>query len=1005
MRTNFQEFDPDHLQIHDDLATEYNRTSAIDFSQFAAPLALDARDFGLGDGSTSDWQALTDFFTACSATTADPASGKIRAGVMGMIPSGTWAPVPPPVPYGSVFPVIAPASTNNGGSIWIVGQGSGSTTITTTGQLGHAFDLATATRGANSAVAPFSGNTFTLGFGSAHNAVVGQIIALRVISRGRPVWAHYTIIAVPDTTHIQYKAGGLDDGTGHTSSGGSLDLMIPPTTVTVYNSPGVPTTVNNTVYFCEYLLEPLNFKQPHAFFLDKLTLQAGTATGTPLDGFGVRISSRANFQDDCVVSDFWINGVYNGTPHVHPSIPVAAQVPQNTDHSWVRSKTWTSATYGQFGFIDNSSNSYFRKTGGPGLGGGRDNHIVSANVGQTGFAGIVCNDAGNFETLEVTGTNLKGGSYPILFEGVDGVDPVESTGIDCIAGWMKIESPGNYSFVMDETKRRSLQKTLGFSLRMEAGVDINGADTGTPGGAGSVAQGQFNDTTDKPWPAFNVSLSVAGAVPVLTATVPAAMFGTDGGCDIGTIVALGSAVRASTLSPYTGDGATVAGAAGVGTFSSASLGGAGGFSADDVGLRVDCVGLTGGSDTILSVTNASTVVMTHAVTGSGTGKAWVVKNDGTKTQSGVCHESRVATVTGPTLGLVTITMPRPDYAGGALPGPYTASCGDLGHIRAGSLHSWDPQVIFDTEALDRMCHAQQFIDVQTLTTGSISLTQDDTGPATRRVLPTFRVWDVLTRGGASSDGAISGSTFTSASGKFTQLDVGKVIFATGLNAGAGSDSISAVTNGTTVTTTHSGTTGSGLAWRVQPQTGLAPFRFLLRRGSQEFRLFWHDPLDGDPVGLGNPLAYGNAWNSATVVRSGAVKGALSAGIACSANPASNLQTITTNCDTGAVFNTATVGTGAARVLYNGSVIPVAAYPTVLSLGDDPNQLLSAPSTAITSSQLLVDNGDGTIVPAALTLGVPDAGQLVVGVTMHGCASVATTGAPVDAILCVPYWTT
>lgn len=1007
MRTDFREFDPDHLAIHDQLAAEYNRTTAVDFSKFAAPIELDARDYGLGDGTTSNFQALTDAFTATSATRTDPATGKIVAGSALKIPSGTWAVTPPAGPvYGSVFPIIAPSNQNNGGSIWITGPASGSCTLETTGPLGHALQITSATRGANSAVSPFTGNTITLGFATAHNAVVGQTIYLRLLSRGRSVPAHYTVIAIPDATHIQYKVAAVDDGTGHTPSGGNLDNLIPPLTYTTYLDPSTPTTVNNTCYFLEYFFEPLNFKQPHGCFIDRIGFSPGSPLDSPLDGIGLRMGSRVRAMDDCAISDFWINAAFNGTPHVHPSIPAAAQGPQNTDHNWITSKSILSATMYQIAFIDNSSTSYFRKNSGPGLGGGRDNHMFATNIGGTGFAGIGFNDAGNFETMDWGGlSNLKGGSYPLYFEGVDGVDPCEPTGIDCVHGAVKIESPGSYSFAFDETKRRELVKTLGFYLRMESTVDINAADTGTPGGAGSTAQGTFLDATDKPWAATNVSLATVSGMPILTATVPAAMFGADGGCDIGTHLVIGLAERDASWSPYAADGVTTVNSVSggnpvpfTGTFASASIAANGGFTADDVGLRIDCPGLHGGSDTIHSVVNSSTVTLTGVVTSAGTAKAWTVKNDGTVTQSGVNHEVIVKTVTAPSSGLVTITGEYPRYGTGSggvgtgldLVGPYKAMAGELGHIRAGSLHSWEPTCIFDTIALDSMTHASQFFDLVTLTTGAVNLIQDDSGSATRRVLPHFRVQDAITRGSPANDGSVTGTAFTSPSARFTAFDVGRTMTAVGLNAGAGGDTIASVQSPTQCTMTHAATTGSGLAWLIGPSHSVTAFRFVIRRGSQIFQMFQN--VGTADIILGNYLEFSaDGVNNFGVRRATADKLHPAAGVAIGYALGSKL---------GSSFSTGTVGTGASRSYYQSSVIPVAMPGTQLTLADDPTQLVSG---ATIVGPLIIDNGDGRVVDAVQTTpGVPDAGQRAVGFTARG---VSGANAAVDAYLLVPYWTT
>lgn len=928
-----------------------------------------ATDYGLGDGVTSDNAALDAFFAALSGAFTQVGLDRAGSGIKGILPAGTW--VYTPAATGTCFPVIAPTGTN-AGSITIEGQGSGSTTLTTSGALGHKLTMSgAATRGSGAAGVSGSlnpgANGITLSFGTAHGGVEGQTIALQVTSRGRKIWCHYSIIdPAPgaDNTKLIY-------GVASATTTADLNLVIPPT---------------GDVYFCEYMVEPLNFSTKGPFFIDKLTLQAGTNTDTPTDGFGIRMTARVNVMPDCQVRGFWMGASINGTVH-------GGQGSQNTDHNFIYSRDFQSNQIA-LGFIDNSKSSWPSQVG-TGLGGGRDNHLLGANFGGTGLYSITVNDGGSFQTLDVSSTNMKGGSSPLFFEGVDGVDPVEPLGIDGIEGWVKFEGSGNWSFALDETKRRIFQKSLLAGFRIESSVDINGADQGTPGGAGTVPQGTFNDFTDKPWTATNVSLKNIASMPTITADVPAAMFGGDGGCDIGTIVVIGLAQRASTDSGYASDGITVVSGK---KFQSATAK----FTQDDVNLRIDCAGLTGGSDTIASWNSATEVVMKNNVT-AATGQAWTIRNDGTKNQASVNHEGRVATTdyVSPAAGLCRITMPFPTF-NGTFPDSttiYTAIAGELGCMRVGSLHAWDTPMTMDTPALDRMCRSSMFFDLKSLSSGNITMIQDDINPAPRKALPSFRIWDALAR--RKIDGvANTTTTFTSATAKFNQDDVGKSLSCVGIGLPSDTTTIASVTNKTTVIMNDAATSSAtGLTFTVGAAKAIPPFRFSVTHGQNKFYLYKHAQGDTNAIVKGGYCEFTSGSSGNLDLQSSvASRVKLGAGVAMGASGVGALPGVSTTV--GAIFNAAAVGSSAARVFFDSPTLLVAQYPTVLSLTDETNQLIA--SGSIAAGSLLADKGDGSgqVVQVALTTGVPTAGQRIVGQAI----ALATTGNPVAAVICHPYWT-
>lgn len=871
---------------------------------------LHVEDFGLGRG-TPAYEAITAALTAAQGLFTQETLDRGGYGVILEFPAGVWD-VIAPANYGSLFTVLSPQFT--GGSLMLVGQGSGATTIRTP-SLGRALtpldqgNGKAATRIADPGSTEGGKNTFKMTFATPHNCTVGSIITFKVMSRGRPDWVHYSVYAVPDATTIHYMAG--DDGKNvdgtrdpdHTIHGGDLDLLIPPLSYQGYAIPGVPDVAltTNLVYACEYAFEPIQFKGPHALYIDKMTLQ-GPRGRSPLDGLGVRMCSRVHIQEDCTITGYWAALVYNGTPHggrwrnyngawdsttnyipndavsgttgtttggsafmctaantnVQPGVATGWQTywmqtgAQNTDHNWVRSVNINGQCYANLLFCDYSPQSYFRQnprgTTAVGLGGGRDNHLIHANLDAIDYYPIAFNDTGNLESFDMFGTNIRA-NFGWKWEGVHGVDPKEPRGVDCIEGWVKQEAGGTYTW-QDETMLRTWFQPLGFQLRLEAGTSINGGETGIPGGGGTVASGTFVDATEKPWPFKAGSLTMgANDVPTLTATVPQAMFGFPG-AEIESIVVLGKARRYSDQpgSSYAADGIVRSGFATHVTQASANqtlppvtgspytinVASTTGFPAGPGNIVVmtetqnphtfrpqhiaytslnatQFLGCTGG-DSVGTMNTGS------SVTGDG--------SNAPRFQSATAHftgDDLSLVVESPLVGPIDITTGLPTGTDTIL---YVNSSTEVvlsNSIAAGSdgasglawvirNNSTTAQSAVCHEGIVKTCSAP---DVD----GNVVITME---------YPSYLYRISTTTIGTADDATTtSGSKIvTSATAKFSSADVGATLKIVGLNGagGAGTDTIVSVESATSVTvTTNATATASNLSWVLIPPMTPGPY--------------------------------------------------------------------------------------------------------------------------------------------------------------------------------------
>src|SRR5689334_19383330 len=126
MRTAFQAGEQDHLQIHAQIAAEYNRTTHNPWGTGSGGVTshLIASTFGLGTSTdkTADAAAISAFYAALPLLFTQ--SGLVRGGigVQGEFPNGTW--------YCDQFGHVIKAPASGGGDVTLTGQTAGGTTLT-----------------------------------------------------------------------------------------------------------------------------------------------------------------------------------------------------------------------------------------------------------------------------------------------------------------------------------------------------------------------------------------------------------------------------------------------------------------------------------------------------------------------------------------------------------------------------------------------------------------------------------------------------------------------------------------------------------------------------------------------------------------------------------------------------------------------------------------------------------------------------------------------------------
>lgn len=507
MRTIFHDLEDDHELIHADLAVEYNRTTAIDFSKLGHPIALDARDYGLADGATSDGQALFDAFQAASALIQW--GDRSIAGVRLTLPPGVFTPT---VQYGNPAAAIKrlplPAPSSSGGFIIVEGSSAGGTVLQAP-NAGTGAGKTTVT-----AVTTRSTNVYTV-TAAAHGLAVGDPIVFPLTTRANTKnFVSTTVLAVTDANTFTYIMGD--------TTAANLD------TLKVANGA--------TIDKLDYLIEPTGFRQQQLLYFRSIAFNgpasnAGTLNNVrigdpnnlpnPQIGYAVRKTSRVHFEH-CLFQGWWAGEVICGAARGTPG-------QQNTDHN-SSSRCQYINNVDAVIFLDNQ-----RQTGGPAVGGSRDHTWRDCNWGVTARSMIAVNDGGAAKGVHIAVGHNKSTSIPVFIEGVDGVLPSNQPKLSLWSGDWKNESAGTAAIAWDES-RLSTWDQSNMNLRSEVMIAVNG---GT---------GNQNTASLTPW---TVTTSITSAVQ--TVVLPAGH-----GIRVGDHLCVGSGINVgNNYVPGAADGASI----------------------------------------------------------------------------------------------------------------------------------------------------------------------------------------------------------------------------------------------------------------------------------------------------------------------------------------------------------------------------------------------------------------------------------------------------------------
>lgn len=992
MRTTFAKNDPDHLQIHSQLATEYNRTQTDPWTGTGgggggAGSHLTADAFGLGNSTdpTTHAAALASFFAALPLSFTQSGLLTSGTGTLGEIPQGIW--------NVDQFGASVSSPSSAGFDVTITGQTAGGTTLTaidrspgTTNKWngvkrgcgGTAAVLASATRGGTDATGYQSpSNVFTLQLTTPWwsstptrtNPVCKQFdpIYLPVMSCGVPRMAYFTCTmnnVGGDYTKVQYM--------GY-SSGMAVDGCIP--------LPGI-------VYFPAALFHGLQFKgsSGHHLIVRNIAFQSGSNTGTPLDMIGVRRGSNMTVEPSVVISGFYDGETINGSPW-----PIAATggVGQNTDHSKNKAKFLNNVNNASL--LSNSAASWIQSlpvigTGvdagiAGSVGGGRDNNWDEANMGGPDKYHIEIADDGSVEAGNFDKVNFKSGYSVFHGQGVRGVQRKEPNWIDGIEGWFKTESQGNWIYD-DESKTGVAWQFMNPRQRFESAIAINGVGSPT-------------NFTDQPYFLQNCTMAVSPAV--MTAKIVTTPGGSTGMTGHG--IGPGDAIQIGNAGPnFTLDTSMIglalpqavikvvepvtAAPSGGGTFTvTASFG----------QITITYSGVDTGANTFTGCTGgAARNVLQHA--------------SGTNLQTGLPNvdiavnvfngETRVATIASDGC---TITAPFPQYTGAAGGGTgTTATMGTCGFLRSGTFGRFDMSIDWALQGADRYTQAGMYFDVNTLSSGSIRMNRDYSSAAPRKKLPTFRVRDTET---VKSTNGVLLASYTDVGGtvytnvlqdvtvQFNATDVGSKIFCTGhLNGGGNSDTIATFIDVDHVAMTGTVTAGTALTWSMRITKVLDAFGVKIELGN---RTYWVETHAGS---VANPDA--NAIALGSLVEA-APTDIANLGVQCSTcSPLRRLVGVSmqpSNAD--ASVSVSTLNTGTTALIYLNTPSPlVLVAPGAVNISDDVKLIGSAAIT--TAGYYLIDDGatnPGQVKQVAVTTGVPNTGQRLVGqsiATTSGAGAVA-----------------
>lgn len=422
-----------------------------------------ATNHGLGDGHTADGTALLQGIDAALHVafhqqpsidrTANVVTLRLPNGVFEMADAGG----------GLVRPIFDGNGLTGAGTLRV--ESAGHTILKASQNVGRG-KLTVAAGGVQ------AGQSVTIPFTAPHGLAVGDLVVIPLVTRAYIVRNHYTVDSLAGPSAIVIKAGLTGD-----------PAFLPP--------PGTVIDKQDALVKC------FNWStQWRLHFTEGIEIQLNGA-GLPLPAspydpqIGCAFLRTADVDTTGLrYSHAWAGGLVCGTA-------MGSGAAQNTDHFESRRDKWNNNWINEL-IVDNQA-------GGGGVGGSRDWIYDNCNMSAAGLSFWSVSDGGSLANWHPTTFHGKSCSYPIYFEGIDGVNPRITYGIEIhSAEQFKPETPANATWVYDESHLRALTKIKGLFLEERGGITING---------GSDA----NDHTNKPWAFTNVSL-VGG---VLTGTLPA----------------------------------------------------------------------------------------------------------------------------------------------------------------------------------------------------------------------------------------------------------------------------------------------------------------------------------------------------------------------------------------------------------------------------------------------------------------------------------------------------
>lgn len=490
MRTEFHALEEDHLQILHDLAVFYNAWNGVDPSKLGNPINVDARTFGLGDGVTSDYQALQDAFTEVAALAQW--GDRSVAGVGLEIPPGVFFPTSVPgdadAPW-TPWDVVPPEG--EGGYIIVRGSSAGGTTL-------QAPNAGTGRGKITATACTRTGNVFTV-TSVAHGLNPGDPIVFNLNSRANPLnFVSTNVVSRVDANTFTYVLG--DDGAAN------LDLL--------------KVAVGAVIDKMDFLINATGFRQleflsfrdiaftgpaPNEALLNNVAIHDPNNLPNAQIGYGVRKTSRVQLRD-CLLQGWQAAEVLHGAARGTAGV-------QNTDHN-SSNKCNYSANVDHILFHSNQ-----RFTGGIDIGGSRDHHWPDCQWGVCARGVVAIADSGSFKGGSIAFGHDKSAPFPIFIEGVAGVLPNCQPKLSLIGGTWKNESPGQTAIAWDESlKSRWDQSRIG--PRSEVSIAVNGGPS------------NLNTGTLLPWP---VTTTIAAGVQ--TVNLPAGH-----GLQKGYHVAIGSGI-------------------------------------------------------------------------------------------------------------------------------------------------------------------------------------------------------------------------------------------------------------------------------------------------------------------------------------------------------------------------------------------------------------------------------------------------------------------------------